>query len=312
MSASGAAVFIFAMMVVAWGALYKALASRRDSFYERLAGAEARSEAPAAALKRLRSEAPARALELLRELAERFPRLGLRKRANEKLARMLTQAGLTRPRVGELFGAIRMASALGGAVTLALLDVTLGERLGPAALWLGVGGLVGYSLPLYYLSRRGRSRRRRIERELPDILDLLVVCVEAGLGLQEAIKVVGTEADRYGQSMGRELAIAGAEMAAGLSLGEAMRNLSERSGVEDLRTIAATLVQSEQLGAQLGPALRASSEALRSTRKLKAEEAAQKATVKMLFPLVLFVLPAMILVIIGPAIIQALNVMRRS
>ena len=139
------------------------------------------------------------------------------------------------------------------------------------------------------------------------MLDLLVVCVEAGLGLYEAIKVVGAEAERQKQEIGTELSLVSSEISAGASLGQALRSLAERTAVEDIKPLAATLIQSEQLGAQIGPALHASSDALRTRRRLRAEEAAQKSTVKILFPLVLFVLPAMIMVIVGPAMIQVIR-----
>ncbi|HEX4210692.1 MAG TPA: type II secretion system F family protein, partial [Candidatus Binataceae bacterium] len=94
---------------------------------------------------------------------------------------------------------------------------------------------------------------------------------------------------------------------AGSTLGEGLRSLADRTAVQDVRPLAATLIQSEQLGAQVGPALRSSSDSLRVKRRFRAEEAAQKSTIKILFPLVLFILPAMLLVIIGPAIIQAMH-----
>ena len=158
----------------------------------------------------------------------------------------------------------------------------------------------------------GAKPGRAIARQLSDVLDLLVVCVEAGLGLFEAIKIVGTESERQKQEIGRELALVSSEISAGATLGQALRNLADRTAVEDIKPLAATLIQSEQLGAQIAPALHASSDALRTRRRLRAEEAAQRTTVKILFPLVLFVLPAMLLVIIGPAIIQILHTLSGS
>jgi len=166
---------------------------------------------------------------------------------------------------------------------------------------------VGYFAPLYYLRRRATRRQKEISRQLSDVLDLLVVCVEAGLGLFEAIKIVGDETERYGQAIGAELALVSVEVAAGGSLGQALRNLADRTAVEDVKPLAATLIQSEQLGSQIGPALRASSDSLRSKRRFRAEEAAQKSTIKILFPLVLFVLPAMLIVLLAPAMIQAMR-----
>jgi tight adherence protein C len=175
------------------------------------------------------------------------------------------------------------------------------------AIYATVGAIFGVMAPVAYIGRRGRMRQRTITNELADMLDLLVVSVEAGLGINEALKVVGAECNRQHEEIGHELAIVSGEMAAGATLGDTLANLAERTAVEDFRPLAATLVQSEQLGAKIGPALRASSDALRSQRRLRAEEAGQKASVKILFPLVLLILPAMMMLIIGPAVIKALR-----
>jgi tight adherence protein C len=146
-----------------------------------------------------------------------------------------------------------------------------------------------------------------IARQLSDVLDLLVVCVEAGLGLSEAIKTVGAETERQNQEIGAELSIVSAEISSGGSLGQALRDFAERTAVADIKPLAATLIQSEQLGAQIAPALRSISDSMRNTRRLRAEEAAQKTTVKILFPLVFLIMPAMMGVIVGPAMIQIMR-----
>ena len=119
------------------------------------------------------------------------------------------------------------------------------------------------------------------------------------------------ETERQKQAIGRELSLVASEISAGASLGQALRNLADRTAVEDIRPLAATLIQSEQLGAQIAPALHASSDALRTRRRLRAEEAAQKTTIKILFPLVLFILPAMFMVIMGPAVMQIIHTMSK-
>ncbi len=118
---------------------------------------------------------------------------------------------------------------------------------------------------------------------------------------------MGTECERHGQEIGTELSLVATDISAGASLGQALRGLADRTAVDAIKPLAATLIQSEQLGAQIGPALKSSSDALRQRRRLMAEEAAQKASIKILFPLVIFVLPAMIAVIIGPAMISVSN-----
>jgi tight adherence protein C len=170
-----------------------------------------------------------------------------------------------------------------------------------------MGAAVGAFLPGYYLNKRAKNRQIDIGRQLSDVLDLLVVCVEAGLGLLEAIKVVGNETQAQQLVIGQELSQVAGEVNAGSSLGQALRALADRSGVADIKPLAATLIQSEQLGAAIGPALRAISDSIRSRRRLHAEESAQKTTIKILFPLVLMILPAMLLIIIGPAIVQTVR-----
>jgi tight adherence protein C len=239
--------------------------------------------------------------------ARRFPAPKADTPTGEKLSRLMMQAGFMRAIDNQVFQLARISSIVGGLI----LGVAIAWLAGRPVVLGGLAGAVsGYVIPGLYLARRARRRQYEIARQLSDVLDLLVVCVEAGLGLFEAIKIVGTETERQNQAIGRELSMVSGEISAGSSLGQALRGLAERTAVEDIKPLAATLIQSEQLGAQMAPALRASSDALRTRRRLRAEEAAQKTTVKILFPLVLFVLPAMIMVIVGPAIIQIMSTLR--
>lgn len=197
---------------------------------------------------------------------------------------------------------ILSVAAFGGAGLLA------GVRRAPIPFGI-VGALLGYFIPGYILSKVVRKRRIRITRELPAVLDLIVVCLEAGLGIFESIRIVGRESQRQGRLIGDELAMAAAEMSAGVSLENSLRDLAERTGVEELKALTALVIQSEKMGARLGPALRSSAEMLSARRRMRAEEAAQKSTIKMLFPLVLFILPAMMIVILGPALIQIVRLL---
>jgi tight adherence protein C len=224
----------------------------------------------------------------------------------EKLARTLIQAGYLKSTMPQTFQVIRLGCGLIGALVGAVIGIILHSTGSILMFSLACFG-VGIFIPSYYVGRRARMRQNAIARQLSDVLDLLVVCVEAGLGLFEAIKIVGTESERQKQEIGRELALVSSEISAGATMGQALRNLADRTAVEDIKPLAATLIQSEQLGAQIAPALRASSDALRTRRRLRAEEAAQRTTIKILFPLVFFVLPAMLLVIVGPALIQILH-----
>jgi tight adherence protein C len=228
-------------------------------------------------------------------------------RATEKLAQTLVQAGFRRSNAVRVFVLIRLV-AVGACAIVAMTVSGIYFQAGSKVLLVTmIGAGIGFYGPLYYLRKRASKRQENISRELSDVLDLLVVCIEAGLGLFEAIKVVGDETARQEQAIGSELVLVAGEIGAGSTLGEGLRNLADRTAVSDVRPLAATLIQSEQLGAQVGPALRASSDSLRTKRRFRAEEAAQKSTVKILFPLVLFILPAMLLVILGPAVIEAIQ-----
>lgn len=244
---------------------------------------------------------------LFRWVAKHLPEPALNTPEREKLAQTLVRAGFRGPGAVRTFHFTRLASTAGTALLALVVSIAFGlHGIKPLVLML-VGTGVGAFVPSYYIGRRARNRRDEIANQLSDVLDLLVVCVEAGLGLSEAIKIVGSESLRQKQAIGSELSMLSGELGAGSTLGQALRNFADRTNVDDVRPLAATLVQSEKLGAQIGPALRSISDTMRTTRRLRAEEAAAKTTVKILFPLVLFILPAMMSVIVGPAMIQIMR-----
>lgn len=251
------------------------------------------------------------ARQLFRWVVQRLPAPKMDAATAQKLANLLVQAGYVRSDAARTFHFIRLAAAIAGALTGVAYAVLSGAGGARPMMFIVAGAAVGAFVPSYYVGRKARQRQQAIARQLSDVLDLLVVCVEAGLGLSEAIKVVGNETEHHGQEIGHELSMVSGEIAAGVSLGQALRNMSERTSVPDIKPLAATLIQSEQLGAQIGPALRSISDSLRNTRKLRAEEAAQKTTVKILFPLVIFILPAMMAVIVGPAMIQIMHTLSK-
>jgi tight adherence protein C len=244
---------------------------------------------------------------LFRWAAKRVPPPNLDTPTGEKLQQTLQQAGFLKSSAAQSYQVARVLLAIGGGI-VGLVIGAIFHSSAATPLLLGIGGVgIGIFVPSYYLGRRARNRQANIAKQLSDVLDLLVVCVEAGMGLFEAIRIVGTECERHGQEIGTELNLVATDISAGASLGQALRGLADRTAVEDIKPLAATLIQSEQLGAQIGPALKASSDALRQRRRLHAEEDAQKASIKILFPLVIFVLPSMIAVIIGPAMISVLR-----
>lgn len=248
---------------------------------------------------------------LFRWVARHLPEPALNTPEREKLAQTLVRTGFPGPGAVRTFHFARLASTAGAALLALVVTIAFGFHGAKPVMFMLMGTGIGAFLPSYYIGHRAKNRQQAIAGQLSDVLDLLVVCVEAGLGLSEAIKIVGSETQRQNQEIGTELSIVSAELAAGSTLGQALKSFADRTAVDDIKPLAATLVQSEKLGAQIGPALRSISDTLRNTRRLRAEEAAAKTTVKILFPLVLFVLPAMMSVIVGPAMIQIMRALSR-
>ena len=167
----------------------------------------------------------------------------------------------------------------------------------------------GYYAPVIWLKRAIAKRKDALQRAIPDALDLMVVCVEAGLGLDQAIARVGEEVERTHPVLCDELNLLSMELRTGVSRQEALRNFAHRTDLEEARNLVALLVQTDRFGTSIAQALRVHSDAMRSTRRLKAEELAAKLPVKLLFPLIFFIFPSMFIVLIGPACIQMVRVL---
>jgi len=162
----------------------------------------------------------------------------------------------------------------------------------------------GFFVPRFALKRIIRNRQQRIKLALPDALDLTVICVEAGLALDQALMRVGQDLRHAHRELSDEFHLVNLEMRAGKPRPEALRNLVERTGVDDIRSLVGTLIQTDRFGTSVAQALRVHSDSLRTERRQRAEEQAAKTTIKMVLPLVLFVLPSIIFVTLGPAVIQ--------
>ena len=170
--------------------------------------------------------------------------------------------------------------------------------------WLLALAFLGYLGPDIYLDSKARQRHRELETVLPDTLDLLVVCVEAGLSLDGAIQRVGQEIRHASEAMSDELRLVTLEMRAGKRRSDALRALAERTGLEDLKSMISVLIQAEGFGTSIGDALGNHASELRTIRIQRARERAAKLPVKLTFPIVLFIFPAIFLVILGPALIR--------
>lgn len=170
-----------------------------------------------------------------------------------------------------------------------------------------LAAVVGYLLPELWLMWRVQARQHRLRLALPDALDMLVICVEAGLGLDQALMRVAQELRITHPHLSEELQLVNMEMRVGKTRLEAMRELARRTGVEDVKALVAMLIQTERFGTSIAQSLRVHSDDLRMKRRQRAEEMSAKTTVKMVPPLVFFIFPALMVVILGPAVITLMR-----
>ncbi len=219
--------------------------------------------------------------------------------------RRLTWAGFDNPRSVPLFLGCKVILAFGLAYSYTLYGLTV-QRVLPNILLISlILGILGFFLPDFWLSQRVKARQRAITNALPDILDLLVVCVEAGMGLDAAVaKVSDPEVTPVPTPLHREMHRMHLEFRAGRPRAEALHALGERTGVDDVRKIVAAFIQTEKLGTSLANTLRVHAEASRVARRLRAERAAHLAPLKMLFPIVFFLFPAFLVVLGLPPLLQ--------
>jgi tight adherence protein C len=223
---------------------------------------------------------------------------------NAAMRLFLTQAGYMGPNSVALYWGVRLMlfACLGGAGLILLPILGRGYLFSAiAAMWLAA---IGWVSPPFFIRYKIKGRQKQIIRALPDSLDLMVVCVEAGLALNQALLRVSEEIVNVSALMGEQLALVNLEIRAGTPREEALRNLGDRTGVADIRSLVTMLIQTDRFGTSIATALRVHADTLRSKRRQRAEEAAAKTTIKLIFPLVFFVFPAMFVVILGPALIQ--------
>jgi len=167
----------------------------------------------------------------------------------------------------------------------------------------------GYYAPSIWLKRTIATRQDDLQRAIPDALDLMVVCVEAGLGLDQAIARVGADVNQGHPVLGDELNVLSLELRAGVQRQEALRNLANRTNLDEVRNLVALLVQTDRFGTSIGQALRVHADSMRTTRRLRADELAAKLPVKLLIPLMFFIFPSMFIVTVGPALIRGIRVL---
>ena len=223
------------------------------------------------------------------------------------LGHKLAVAGVRGPNATLHFLGIRTLLSFGPALAVLVPRVSAGQPLGPT---LGIAAgfwFVGHMIVNLRLRQMGRRRSTEITAVLPDTLDLMVVCLEAGLGLNAAIARVGKERSTMKDPLGDEFGLVSLEMRSGRSREQALRSLGERNGVGDLKTLTGMIIQCDRLGASMGTTLRSHADLLRTKRRQRAEEAARKLPIKLLIPLALFILPPLFTVTVGPAVLQIMQ-----
>ncbi len=218
-----------------------------------------------------------------------------------KLQKQLMNAGFRSDSGPIIFRALQLISLVSFPATVALGCAMFGRPLGSAFVYICVAVGVGAYLPRFVLRRMIASRQLRLRWGLADALDLMVVSIEAGLGLNAALVRVGEELKTVHPDISEEFELTNLEIRVGRDRDEALRNLAERAGVDDLRSLVAMLVQADRFGTSIARAVRVYADSLRTKRRQRAEQAAQKAAVKLLLPLALFLFPTLFIIILGPA-----------
>lgn len=246
---------------------------------------------------------------LSRMLARLGQRMAGDAKANAVLRRRLVHAGFARPSAIGVYHATRIILAIG----LPVVGLLVAPMVAPGfasknlPMLLGGLGLCGFFLPSFVMGRIVTSRQTIARAGFPDALDTLLVCVEAGLGLDAAVNRVAVEIGNAYPLLGEQFTLVAAELRTGQSRETALRNLADRLNIDEAAALATLLVQSEHLGTSVSQTLRVLADDFRQKRMLRAEERANVLPVKLAFPLVLFILPALMVVIMGPTMIRILH-----
>jgi len=229
----------------------------------------------------------------------------------KNLQKKLMHAGFRSQEAPIIYRAIQLVSMAGFPLLVAGVCAIMARPLGSALVYIIIAFVVGFILPRFFLGRITNNRQRELRWGLADALDLMVVSVEAGLGLNAAMLKVSTELKEVHSAIATEFELANLEIRVGRDRDEALRNLAERTGVDDLRSLVAMLIQTDKFGTSIAKGLRVFSDSLRTKRRQRAEQEAQKAAVKLLFPLACFLFPTLFIAILGPAALNLIDVLGR-
>lgn len=298
---------LLVFIVVAGLPLLAYLLMRRSAVQRRLeqvlAGKEAADDVPAVTTSKW--------VETVVQAATPLAKLSLPDEGweNSELRRRFIQAGWRAPNAPVIFFAIKSFAAFGLPLLLWIIH-GMSDSKTPVEdflLYVGLAASISFYLPNLLLKHLITKRQEEIFESFPDALDLLTICVEAGLSLEAALNRVASEISLKSDVLAEELQLVCLEFRAGSGKERALRNLALRTGVEDIDTLVAMLVQSEKFGTSIGESLRIHSEGLRIKRQQRAEERAAKVSVKLTFPLVLCIFPSIMIVVVGPAVISIMR-----
>jgi len=258
------------------------------------------------------SPEPSPVAAITEQLAEPLSRLVPPSAAEAaKLRKQLMQAGFTGHEAVLLYRAIHLSSMVLLPLAVAVVYILLAKTLSSATLPILFAFIAGFFIPKFTLTQLIKRRKLRIQWGLPDALDLMVTCIEAGLGLNASIVRVSEEINHVHPDLSKEFGLVNLEIRVGRSRDEALSNLAERTGVEDLDSLVSMLIQADKFGTSITRAIRVYSSALRTKRRQRAEQAAQMAAVKLLLPLAAFLFPTLFIAILAPAALNLIDALRR-
>jgi tight adherence protein C len=282
------------------------LGGRRDEVIERLERTTHGMD-----LLPLEQKTPEKTLARIASILRPFARLATPSQG-EELSRVhasLIQAGYRNDNAVEVFLGLKLILAPLAILILWQINIHLDEPLEfPMSFCVAmIACAVAFFLPNLWVSNKRTNRRLSIEQPLPDAIDLLVTCVEAGLSLDAAMARVSQEMELVAPTLAQELKQTMLEIQAGVKRSDAFHRLSNRTGVEDLKTLSAMIIQTEMFGTSVSRALRVHSEGMRTKRMQRAEEKAAMVSVKMTVPLIFFILPSLMVVVMGPAALMIIN-----
>jgi len=244
-------------------------------------------------------DAQGRLMSVVHRAGEAAARRGVSQSLRERLA----AAGFHGPSAAELYMGSKLILLVLGTVAFGVASLPLPADAATKLLITVAGAALCFFLPNLVVASRRRRRRSEIHRHLPDVVDMLEICVAAGMGLDAAWNSVSDEISRVSETMSDEMELTNLEISLGTPRALAMRHMAERTGVEDISSLVALLFQAERFGASIVDSLRTFARSLREIRSQRAEEGAEKMAVKLLFPMIFFIFPVLFVVMVGPALI---------